>query len=106
MTEKLNCGPGDLAVVVRGKLGQQGLVLKCERLLQDGDIVDGVRFGVTGDGPPIWIVDRVLRVQRKDGLEVSLMVCLDNCLRPIRDQPGDDEALTWAGLPGKARVTA
>lgn len=30
----------------------------------------------------------------------------DSRLRPIRDQPGDDETLTWAGLPNRQEVAA
>lgn len=43
-------------------------------------------------------------VAHVDGVLVTVAIgteayCPDDCLTPLRDQPGEDETLTWAGKP-------
>ena len=75
----LNCKPGDLAVVIRGNPESNlGKVVQ---------VVDVNAFWTVHFGEWMWNV-------ADDDISFS-----DVCLRPIRDQPGADETLTWAGLP-------
>lgn len=93
----MRCKVGDLAVVV-GSDCNDGKIVRCQRVVQrgrilrvDGRIVEG----------PVWIVEPQLISW--DGETVAPHVP-DSYLRPIRDNPGADETLTWAGKP--ERVTA
>ena len=76
----MNCRPNDLAIVVDGlpkkNIGRIVRVLKLETYL----------------GHPLWRVDGDKRLFD------------DDCLRPIRDEPGADETLTWCDVPSE--VTA
>ena len=90
----LNCRPGDLAVIVRGNnLGALVDVLEKSRVYE----------------PDFWLV-AVLGLPIK-GLLFNQPVPMtqgnieDARLRPLRDRPGDDETLIWAGLPQGAGVT-
>lgn len=86
---KLNCRPGDLAVVIHGK--NIGLFVNV--------IESSVFFG-----PTYWLVESIGRagtsvnpqghrvVQHKSNIE-------DCRLRPLRDNPGQDETLTWIDVP-------
>ena len=99
----MNCKPGDLAFVVGSDYEQDGLIVRCIRLITPGDVVGDTRFmnpGVT------WLVDRDLRYHSNDLGDRVGPVAPDENLRPIRD-PGEDatdETLTW--LPVPARETA
>ena len=78
---KLNCRPGDLAVIVGG--------IPTKNI---GVIVTVVSFNqMKADfyRCHVWDVDGSAGVA-----SVS-----DDCLRPIRDQPGADETLQWASVP-------
>lgn len=78
----MNCKPGDLAIVVRGEpVKNLGRVVRCIKL--------ELLFG-----EPCW------RVEDDDARFA------DNCLRPIRDNDGEDETLIWAGLPNKQEQPA
>lgn len=84
---KLNCKPGDLAMVVR--------VTNRENEWMLGHIVRCAQFEALR-GRSGWILE--------DGLTHSGTVfewfwVADDCLRPIRDQDGEDEMLRIAGLP-------
>jgi hypothetical protein len=86
----MNCKPGDLAVVVKSATRPEnvGRIVRCVRRT--------VRIGHKSRLPlDCWVV------------EPDITLCgaiADECLRPIRDQDGDDETLTWAGKP--EQVTA
>jgi hypothetical protein len=71
----MNCKPGDLAVIVRTERvdGKKyiGRIVRCLHPILD--------FG--------WIVEP--NVPGFIGVH-------DRCLKPIRDNDGDDETLTWA----------
>lgn len=88
---KLNCRPGDLAIVVVGE--------------NSGKLVDVIQeHPIWGRG--VWRVVPHSNVSStfghsKAGAPIG---CDDYRLRPIRPDEGDDETLTWAGKPEK--VTA
>ena len=84
----MNCKPGDLAIVVKAHKHAEHTV---------GAIVSvTTRFGMLGEWPA-WNYKGVLR----DKLGRRITALEDVCLRPIRDNPGEDETLTWAGKPEK-----
>ena len=107
---KLNCKPGDLAIVLppktvnwcpsTDKIVEVVRAIGAERFrTPDGIFIDGA----SGDGGNYWLVkfQRPELVVAVDGrIRTSFYTGMpDSRLRPIRDQPGEDETLTWAGLP-------
>ena len=77
----MNCKQGDLAVIVRSDTAPEYI----GRIVKLGPATDISFYNIPGwrvDGPPIsgryWCI-------------------ADRCVRPIRDQPGDDETLAWSG---------
>lgn len=94
----MNCKQGDLAVVVTAKFFPEEI----------GKIVTCVQFKPSL-GEPAWIVDPPLgKDESRNGHFFKADWVFDSCLRPIRDNDGTDETLTWAGLPNKQdkQVTA
>lgn len=90
---KLNCRPGDLAVVVKTLNGEQvGRVVRCVTVVGDVFFTSGLRATAWVTNPPLI------------GTTGMATVCPDPWLRPIRDQPGEDETLTWAPVPHKEMV--
>ena len=96
----MNCKINDLAIVVRSALGPStGLILRCVRLSSASGLrnLDGsFAYG------PVWETD-----------SYGLALCgnthnlwMDADLRPLRDEPGADETLLWAGLPQDREVLA
>lgn len=93
----MNCKKGDMAIVVKSVCGNEGKIVTCLELIDDiqwikGDLPDGVEPG--------WIIDTELIAY--DGSKSNFIK--DSALRPIRDQPGEDETLTWAPVPHKETV--
>ena len=92
----MNCKPGDLALIVRSKAGNEGRLVECLELV--GVVYD--RFGMLAcNGLVCWRV-RALdgRPIKWDGGYVGEFVA-DARMRPIRDNDGEDETLSWAGNP-------
>ena len=92
---KLNCRQGDLAVIVKS-------IYRPECI---GSIVRCVQFKPSSDGVPSWIVDREL------GPAIVVGGFLrpgtwwsDALLRPLRDNDGTDETLTWRDVPRKVEA--
>ena len=82
---KLNCKQGDLAVIVKAIDNQFiGRILRCTKF---NDCL----------GEPAWEFEPEIG---------HYWLCRDSNLRPIRDQPGDDETLEWASLPSNVGVAA
>ncbi len=99
----MNCKQGDLAICIRDIEGTDderypgvdfiaktaGRIVQCKRLLLDG-------------GVPSWILETPLTTTvrsatfSRSGDVISID---DSDLRPLRDAPGADETLTWAGKP-------
>ena len=81
----MNCKPGDLAVIVRSIAGNEGRIVRCLEFVGPGDdqkLCD------------CWLLD-----QQIPGTLRPIRVISDSKLRPIRDNNGEDETLTWAGKP-------
>ena len=82
----MNCKPGDLAVYV----GINEIAL--------GSIVEVLRPWRYAHNP------RLLFRWDTTPTRGGFCVIADDELRPIRDQPGADETLTWAGLPAPLKT--
>lgn len=93
-----NCRIGDLAIVVRSAEGKSvGTIVKCIRRIEAGETVDGIfirEFDST-----LWLVDRKMNWIKRNGTKYTLSAAYDRNLRPLRDDDGDDETLTWAEKP-------
>ncbi|MDQ3058281.1 MAG: hypothetical protein M3R45_01980 [Pseudomonadota bacterium] len=89
----MNCQLNDLAIVVRSALGPStGLVLRCIRLSSASGLrnLDGsFEYG------PVWETDAYGPALCGN----THNLWLDADLRALRDEPGEDETLQWAGLP-------
>lgn len=84
----MNCKQGDLAVVVRSRVDPSfiGVIVRCLRHV----VRPGASTGEMCDG---WVTEPSV-----GGFESTA----DHCLRPIRDNDGEDETLTWVGKPKEA----
>ena len=86
----MNCKPGDLAIHIGGVLGAKsrnaGKIVRCVRLIGEVPGWSGNRWEI--EGGPIF------------GALGSIAHHADDAyLRPIRDNPGEDEMLRIAGKP-------
>jgi len=90
---KLNCKPGDRAVVIKTLTGKQiGKIVECVRIIGNVHFAHGLMAPAWETNPPLV------------GTDGMRTVCPDPWLSPIRDQPGEDETLTWAPVPHKEMV--
>lgn len=98
----LNCKPGDLAVVVRSMAGNEGVIVRCLRLIRAEATYranDGSEYNSA-----VWEIDRPLP-DWVGGVDFTFP---DVQLRPIRD-PGDDardETLEWLPVPSTTKEVA
>lgn len=90
----MNCKQGDLAVIVKSRSGNEGLIVECVEFLPrclmrlpNGSIEEA----------KVWRVDRPLR-KFTGKFDPYIR---DSSLRPLRDNPGPDESLLWAPVPSK-----
>lgn len=97
---KLRCKPGDLAVVVRSEVGNEGKVVRVLRFL------GRAKFSLGFVADDVWLVEcpslagETCSWSRRIGGDACFP---DARLRPIRD-PGDDaqdETLQWLDVPQK-----
>lgn len=96
----MNCKPGDLAAKVR--------------LYRDDDVipVGAVVRCIAYEERPHWKTRELFAGWRVEyagaerDVDGHFWVCCDGCLRPLRDNDGQDETLTWAGLPNKQEQPA
>lgn len=94
----LNCKIGDLAIIVVDEEGSD--LGKIVRIVEPGD-----DWSYFGDSRPHWACDTLGQkfvisapfVEFSDGVE--LIDIPDAYLRPLRDEEGEDETLTWAPSP-------
>lgn len=107
---KLNCKPGDLAAVVVSPSGKNlGKIVRCLEFIPSGTKYKR-RVGDLGEGTvniadDSWHVDiPIWRRLTARNYSYQEPICCDATLRPIRDQPGEDETLTWAGKPETLKV--
>lgn len=90
----MNCKPGDLAVIVRSLDSPEAI----------GSLVKCVSF-LSGLRNPSWQLDRKVADDKlRDGKLIRGDWFADKCLRPIRDQDGEDEMIRIAGKPNKEKV--
>ena len=95
---KLNCKEGDLAVVVRSATGKTvGQIVACVKLARIPGLYNADRSLSRG---AVWETDWY-HPTVTGGIGNFVM---DADLRPLRDNPGEDETLTWA--PRKEPVAA
>lgn len=85
---RMRCKPGDIARIVGDPMNR-------DRLVHVDSVADGEpgRWLVTGL-QPLYCYARARMC--KAG---TVGKCSDDRLMPLRDAPGDDETLTWAGKP-------
>ena len=76
MEAGMNCKPNDLAIIVRG-VAFSKYIGRVVRVVESNGV--------------LWRLDESL-----DGNPDYWIMVPDSCLRPIRDNPGQDETLTWA----------
>jgi len=101
----LNCRPNDLALIVRGKF-IVGRVVRCIRIAHHDEIrAHLVKSPGTGSPRPgvYWLIDQPIPwfwgpVDDRRHF-AALPFVLDANLKPLRDDPGQDETLTWKSLP-------
>ena len=95
----MNCKQGDLAVIVRSTIGNEGKVLTCLRLATSAEC-RAKRFDHGDWLGPVWVTDASIR-HSENG-----RTCLypDSRLRPLRNSGGEDEMLQIAGKPGGVRT--
>lgn len=98
---KLNCKPGDLAVIVSARFPENiGILVSVLRQYIEGEHLPGDPFRMY-EGPygVSWVVESVGKPIRKWGekgtYDLQTTVFADVCLRPIRDNDGEDETLQW-----------
>ena len=95
----MNCKQGDLAYTVapyciegRGRIVRV-LHLSDGRML--GDFIPKL-------GRVAWVCEGDIVTEGNDAYRKGIIA--DECLRPIRDNPGQDETLTWAPVPKKVEA--
>lgn len=82
----MNCKPGDLAVIVN-------TIPRFSRFIGRIVVVVELNNSLPSHFEPQWDTDL-----KENGHTV---VVADRHLRPIRDNPGQDETLTWRDVPTK-----
>ena len=87
----MNCKQGDLAVIVRSMIGNEGSIVKCVNFLPTHLFTSGF-LGVN-----CWRLEREIKGQ---------FVAQDAWLRPIRDSDSEDEILRMVGNPVDSLVGA
>jgi len=96
----MNCKPGDLAIVVKSAAGNEGKIVRCERLASSLELKETLY----NPNYPTWVIDQPLKT--KFGFYRALAP--DFFLRPIRN-PGEDakdQTLEWLPVPSKEKGTA
>jgi hypothetical protein len=90
--EVMNCKPGDLAVVLRSICGNEGKIVRCVRFVGTKPIQFPEGTRLVGN---LWEIDPPL--PGFDGL--LALYATDGDLKPIRDNDGEDETLSWKEKP-------
>lgn len=102
---KLNCKPGDMAVIIGGSVFAGKIVTVLITAPQkEFKLPDG--YPHVAANPRSWVIEFHGDTPAFcDGLAspriTRYAVGLDSKLRPLRPRTGDDETLTWAGKPEK-----
>ncbi len=82
----MNCKEGDLAIVVTSYHNNHGKIVRCLKCVT-------YQFFYTGK-QAAWITEPML--SNAAGNEIPTA---DHQLRPIRNEPGADETLSWKDVP-------
>ena len=105
----MNCKPGDLAVIVRAVIHPEniGAIVHVVRRVVAGEQVG--QYVLTGSGGQSWFVSSrgrplLWKLDSGETVYVAERFIGDEFLRPIRDQDGEDETLTWAGKPSDIKT--
>jgi hypothetical protein len=99
----MNCKPGDLARVVApyAKPGRGAFVV-VRRRARPYECLDGNVFQACNSNGG-WVCDGWVR-DSDGGVCGPQLAIADECLRPIRDNDGEDQTLTWAGKPSDIKT--
>lgn len=90
----LNCSPGDLAIVVKGREDCLGKIVVCIAQIGTLEVLP------VKENKNIWKIDKSLPYFYSNlGRDVDLEYCPDEYLKPIRYQDSDDEMIALAGKP-------
>ena len=82
----MNCKPGDLAVIVRSMAGNEGLIV---------EVIEHSELSPEYD----WLIRAPRAIRWAFGDISDIGHAKDSCLRPIRDNDGEDEMLRIVGKP-------
>jgi hypothetical protein len=105
----MNCKQGEIAIVVRSKfvpdlLGRIVEVLHAAPSTGSFRLPNGQLHHPLTDSRFCWVCkfqSPVFAPSDTGPIKTHYAPVPDECLRPIRDQPGEDEMLRIAGLPNK-----
>jgi hypothetical protein len=107
----MNCKPGDMAVIVRSKFAPQ-LIGRIVEVLHSAPNNRPFRLPNGQSHEPLsgsrfyWVCKFQNQIEAPtDAVYIKTIYAPvpDECLRPIRDQPGDDEMLRITGLPSETK---
>lgn len=99
----MNCKEGDLAVVASSKYGVNvGKLLTVIRLATFSEIEEEMPGSL--EHGPIWRTDRPMTWKTSSGKCCDAFLAPDSRLRPVRDNDGEDQTLTWAGKPSDIKT--
>jgi hypothetical protein len=90
----MNCIQGDLAIIVKGNLSDEGRIVTCLRFL--GNKIPG--FKLDPINMDIWLLSTTVRANLNNQV-IHLPFIPDSHLRPLRYSTEVDETLLYAGLP-------
>lgn len=101
----LNCKPGDLAIIVRSSYDNTGKIVHVKRMLGLQPVWGGYKWCIgLSASSPCWLAEAVgspINGARGDPWQEAPVP--DIALRPLRDNPGEDEMLRIAGLPNRTK---
>jgi hypothetical protein len=100
----MRCKPGDLTYVVVPRPFNKTLDGKFVDVEASGGCDNGTRR-IPGDSMGhSWMCRFHVPWVREDGKVIRQCLLYDDWLRPIRDNPGQDETLDWAPIKEKSHV--
>ncbi len=106
---KLNCKQGDLAIIVKSVMGNEGKIVRCVAYVGPVKYVPDVKGWPRGRRYPddsVWRIDRPIAFgNREHGTRTEVMYCSDSCLRPLRGDLNDDEIETTKELTSDEPVS-
>lgn len=111
----MNCKPGDLAYIKTTIRTPEniGRFVEVIRPATPGEIFatecgHQIKYSGQKGSEFCWVVTSTspLNCRVPDGriFRLVFLIAQDNQLRPIRDQPGEDETLQWADVPRKVEA--